>query len=210
MSTDARQGMNCYTAHVSTWKKYTIGTALFLAVIGLGVSDAFLMERERTAQLFGNILHSNVDGIHESHLQETEESTKNIDDIIAHHGFTSVQTEEAAILPAVLPESTVTQTSVLLRDNDRASFMALGELQKADVYFRALKHVLYENFSSDVTDILDEEREGKPAFSLLTFMDPSLSEERLVFVLSQEHIFEFHVVDGNEEKIWDLIEDLAK
>ena len=50
--------------------------------------------------------------------------------------------------------------------------------------------------------------ESQTKFHILTFVDPSLSEERFVFVRINELLIEFHIREGYEETIWNFIDSI--
>jgi len=78
--------------------------------------------------------------------------------------------------------------------------------------FLALKESLHGLFSPDMRDLLDENQapEGKPPRNFLTFLDPAISEERLVFVRVRERLYEFHIAQAKEDAMYKLVETLTE
>ncbi len=62
-----------------------------------------------------------------------------------------------------------------------------------------------------MTDLKDETLRSDTGLvrNYLTFLDPSLSTERLIFVRVRERLYEFHVVTGKEEVMNILIQSLT-
>lgn len=115
------------------------------------------------------------------------------------------------ILSSVVPEEEL-KSSVLLQNGDRIGMVAWVESAQVKKHYLVLKEALHNAFTPDVTDLVDEtqRREGRPTRNLLTFYDPGISSERIVFVRVRERLFEFHVSEGQSEVIFDIIEELTK
>ena len=127
-------------------------------------------------------------------------------------GFTFQDTKEKMILRDIIPEDTTLETHVLLLDGDRAGAIAWVSSPQVKKFYLVLKEALHSAFTAEVQDLLDEtqRREGRPTRNLLTFFDPGLSSERVVFIRVRERLYEFRVAEGASEAIFDLIEDLTK
>jgi len=76
----------------------------------------------------------------------------------------------------------------------------------------ALKEALHTTFSPEMRDLVDEvqTREGRPPRNLLTFLDPAINSERVVFIRVRERLYEFHIAPGRDDSIYDLIESLTQ
>lgn len=128
-------------------------------------------------------------------------------------GYTTMDTNELSILRTVVPQQEATvEAVVLLKDGDRAGWMAWVESPRVKDYYLALKETLHTSFSPEVRDLLDETQRipGKPVRNLLTFLDPGISSERLVFLRVRERLYEFHVAPGEDAALFALIEVLTQ
>ena len=132
---------------------------------------------------------------------------------LINNQFTFTDSREKMILQKVIPQGeTILNTKVLLLNGDRAGSIAWVSSPNVKKYYLVLKEALHSAFTPDVSDLLDEtqRREGHPTRNLLTFLDPGLSQERVVFIRVRERLYEFRVAEGASEAIFDLIEDLTK
>lgn len=103
------------------------------------------------------------------------------------------------------------QTLVLLKNSDRVGSVTWIDSPQVKKFFISLKEGLLSAFSPNVTDLRDEtlQSEGQPVRNVLTFLDTSLSEERLVFVRVRERLYEFHIANGKDTEMQALIEVLT-
>jgi len=127
-------------------------------------------------------------------------------------GFSFTENKEVTLLSQIIPSDIAeVQDYVLMKDNDRVGLLAWTESLQVKVYFIALKEALHTTFSPDMRDLVDETqtRENMPPRNLLTFLDPAISEERIVFVRIRERLYEFHVSKGKDEEIFELVEALT-
>ncbi|MDA1209182.1 MAG: hypothetical protein O2904_04100 [bacterium] len=127
-------------------------------------------------------------------------------------GFSFTDNKDTTLLSQIIPADIAeVQAHVLMKDNDRVGLLAWTESLQVKVYFIALKEALHSTFSPKMQDLVDETqtREDRPPRNLLTFLDPAISEERIVFVRIRERLYEFHVSKGKDEEIFELIEALT-
>jgi hypothetical protein len=132
---------------------------------------------------------------------------------IAQLGFTPQETTELSILRTVVPQQeAMVESHVLLKNGDRAGLIAWVESADVKNYYLALKEALHSSFSPEVRDLLDETQQqpGRPTRNLLTFLDPGLSSERIVFVRVRERLYELHVAPGNDDVLFELVEALTQ
>lgn len=103
------------------------------------------------------------------------------------------------------------QTLVLLKNSDRVGSVTWIDSPQVKTFFISLKEGLLSAFSPNVQDLRDEtlQGEGQPVRNILTFLDTSLSEERLVFVRVRERLYEFHIASGKDTEMNALIEVLT-
>ena len=119
---------------------------------------------------------------------------------------------ERSLLEQIIPSGVATvRAKVLVKDGDRIGLIAWADSPQVKIYLLALKEALHSTFSPEMRDLVDEaqEREGKALRNLLTFLDPAINEERVVFIRIRERLYEFHVAEGKDAVVFDLIETLT-
>lgn len=124
---------------------------------------------------------------------------------------TSQNTDTQSLLRRVIPESTPVTTLILLKDGDRVGLLSWVESPQVKVYFLSLKEALHTSFSPQMADLVDEtqKREGKPIRNFLTFLDPGIDPERLVFIRVRDRLYEFHIAEGKDDSMFGLVESLT-
>ncbi len=132
-------------------------------------------------------------------------------DILNELGIVTESTREESLLDQIVPDGTVVEKRVILDMNDRLGFFSWVETADVKVYLSALKDALRSSFSSQMRDLVDEvqERDGKPVRDVLSFLDPAINGERILFVRVRQRLFEFHVPEGKEEKIQEVMDALT-
>lgn len=200
-------------------QKLSITAGLILTMILLGVSDAVLVEGlPKNAEL------AQEDPIIIDTTTPTPTTTSpeggvrkstgpDVLTTLISNGFTFADSREKFILSQVLQGGTdILQTKAILVNGDRAG--AIGWVESPDVkkYYVVLKEALHSAFTPKVQDLLDEtqRRENHPTRNLLTFFDPGILPERIVFVRIQERMYELHIQEGSSDKIFNLLEDLTR
>jgi hypothetical protein len=135
-----------------------------------------------------------------------------IDGVFAEMEITTKETDEKSLVSRIIPETIPIRTQVLLQGDDRLGLFSSVEAPDVRAYFFGLKDALQASFSSEVTGIVDttEAPEGKPVRNVLSFMDPALSEEKLIFVRVRERLYEIHVAAGKGDAVQALIEKLTE
>ena len=183
--------------------KFMAAGVFLSGLIGLVMADALIEERSLTAQLF------DFTTLFESHESDDLSPSTALLSSFEKQGFTLTSSNEPNLLGSILADQSPVHTSVVLLNDDRVAFAAWTEAPDAELYFLVLKEALYDSFSKEVKDLLDESRtESQTQFHILTFVDPSLSEERFVFVRINKLLIEFHIREGFEEVIWNFIDSL--
>jgi len=202
---------------------------LILCLIGLGTADAFFVEKglpvpvaPTTPKPSSMAAVSSSSSLASSSPMSSTSSESvvggvkkqtgvDVLEMISSHGFTFENTDERTLIAGVVQNKETVQTRVLLKDGDRAGLLSWIETPLVKEYFMTLKESLHPLFSPEVKDLLDEiqRNPGKPPRNFLTFLDPSISEERLVFVRVRDRLFEFHITTGKEDAMYQLIETLT-
>ncbi|MDP7247441.1 MAG: hypothetical protein QF741_02335 [Candidatus Peribacteraceae bacterium] len=136
----------------------------------------------------------------------------NILEILVSEQYKFQHSDEQNLLSMIIKDGTPVQSRALIKDSDRAGFVAWSESPKVKIYFLSLKEALHVSFTPQVKDLIDEtqKREGRAERNLLSFSDPGIGEERLVFVRVRNRLFEFHLAKNYEDEMFDLIEKLTK
>jgi hypothetical protein len=126
--------------------------------------------------------------------------------------ITTGETGENSILQSIVTPETEVQSQALLKNNDRLAYFSWVETPEAKIYFTALKQALSSSFSSELQDLVDEtqERPGKPVRNVLSFLDPAIHEERILFVRVRQRLYEFHVAEGREAEVQGVMDALTE
>lgn len=139
-------------------------------------------------------------------------SSVNIDDVLGRLQLVAQPTSQASFLLLIAPDKTAVKTAVLLRNNDRAFLLSWMDSDNVKSVFASLKQALQEQFSGKVTDLVDETRtpDNGPLVDYLSFLDPALSAERIVFLRVRTRLYEIHVAKNGEDLLGRLIEEMSR
>lgn len=138
-------------------------------------------------------------------------SNVNVQEVFAALSLEQVETSELALL-SLLEEASSAQTVVLLSGGDRAMLFSWIDDDNVKELLSGLKQSLQEQFSDGVQGLIDEARtsdSGVP-YDIISFSDPAISSERVVFVRIRTRLYEMHVGAAGEEIIDGLIEELGR
>jgi hypothetical protein len=132
-----------------------------------------------------------------------------VQSVLADAGMEITVSEEPTFLSQIIEDGLTSVT--VLKDGDRAGSVTWIESPDVKTSFIALKDGLLESFSAGLRDLNDatEQEPNRPVRNILSFTDPALSDEQLVFVRVRERLFEFHIAPGSEETMNSLIEALT-
>lgn len=135
-----------------------------------------------------------------------------MEDVLAKLQLVKQETNEASFLLLTAPDKTKVKTHVLLRNNDRAFLFSWIESDDVKSIFAGLKKALQEQFSGKVTDLVDETQTptGGPLVDYLSFVDPALSAERIVFLRVRTRLYELHVAENGDAVLDQLVTELSK
>lgn len=201
--------------------KTVVASGILLLLFGIGLADALLLEQDILADWRQPQPPVEVTGQVQSSSSQTSLPTEGVQKLaepnVAHvlqvTGFSTASTDEITLIEQIVPpELASTEKLILLKDGDRAGVMAWVDSSQVKIFFLALKEALHTTFSAEVQDLVDEtqQRAGKPTRNLLTFRDPEISEERVVFIRIRKRLYEFHVADGMDQTIFELVETLTE
>ena len=126
-------------------------------------------------------------------------------------GYTLKLSTDLSMIGQVVGTTVPVNALTILKDNDRIGAVVWIESPEVKTTFNSLKDALLATFSPQVKDLEDTTKidPGMPIRNVLTFLDPSLSEERLTFVRVGERFLEFHSVVGKEDAMSKAIESLS-
>lgn len=120
-------------------------------------------------------------------------------------------TNQESLLSLAAPNLSV-QTVVLIQNNDRAALFSWIESGDVKTVFSSLKSALQEQFSSKLTDLVDETRtpENGPPVDALSFNDPAIATEDILFLRVRNRLYELHIAEESKDVIERLIETLSR
>ncbi len=104
------------------------------------------------------------------------------------------------------------ETMVLLFNNDRAALFSWIESDDVKTIFSSLKQALQEQFSPELTGLTDTTQTppNSPPVDILSFKDPAISPEVVLFIRVRNRLYEFHIAETGSEVISRLIGELSK
>lgn len=127
-------------------------------------------------------------------------------------GYDTQTTREKSIVEKVIPAKVTVQSVVLLKENDRVMQVSWIDVPEVKLYFSALKEALHGSFTDRMIDLVDEtqERPNKPVRNVLSFLDPNIHEDRLLFVRVRQRLYEFHITQNQEPAAQTLMDALTE
>lgn len=189
-----------------------IATLVLLLVLGgLGAADYYYSRTEIAANITNPDATNPEPQTPAPDGAVAKQQGPNVESVATELGFTMQSTDDPTLLGQIVTGGPAVQSFDLLMDNDRAGSVIWVESSQVKNYYFALKEALLTAFSPEVTDLRDEtlQNAGTPVRNLLTFMDPALSEERLVFIRVRERLYEFHIAASKEDVMNQLIETVT-
>jgi hypothetical protein len=195
--------------------KITVTAALLLVLGGLGAADAYLSEEDLTAQLpmapAGLEMPQNPETTTPG-VGVAKKKAAPVGDTLAALGFSVQPSQDQSMLAQIVGTEMPVESLAILKDGDRIGALIYVETGNAKTYFLSLKEALLAAFSPQVQDLQDETKiePGTPIRNQLTFLDPSLSEERLTFVRIGDRFMEFHTATDKEAEMQTAIDGLSK
>ncbi len=183
---------------LSSRTKGLTAAALVLVLGGLATADYLATEGSFLGSIGGN---TDVTGVAKAQAADIRQMVNAME-------LEATNTNEATFLSQIADD---TEAIAVLKDGDRAGAIAWIDSPDVKTHFLSLKDGLLGSFSADLTDLKDitEQEPGKPVRNMLSFKDPALSEEHLVFVRVRERLLEFHIASGSEEIMNTLINELT-
>lgn len=183
--------------------------ALLLVLGGLGTADYYFSGNEYAASTTSS--ESSVSTVTAPAGAVAKNSGEAVQSVIEAEGLTSSASDDLTMLSQVTTNKPALNSLAILQNGDRAGSVTWEENANVKTTFNAIKEALLTAFSAEVQGLRDEtvQEAGKPVRNILTFLDPALSEERIIFVRVRERLYEFHVATGKEETMDALIDALT-
>lgn len=140
-----------------------------------------------------------------------KKNSVDIPSLLVSHQFIVTQSGEASLLQRI-EQGTNVQTVVLLQNNDRIALFSWIESDNTKAIFASLKQALQEQFSPKVTGLIDQTlvSDNGPPVDMLSFFDPAISPEKVIFIRVRDRLYEFHVAESGTDPIGALIAELSK
>lgn len=201
-----------------------IVTAVLLVFLGgLGVADYYLSGSQTTAEVTTGMnqqasvtppAQTSTGTVATNPQQQTGVSVNNgpaIETTIQSLGFTTESSTELSFLAQVAGSGAQIHSLAILQNNDRVGSVTWIESPAVKTNFIALKEALLTAFSPNVQGLQDQtiESPNQPVQNVLSFFDPSLSAEKLTFVRVRERLYEFHIANGKDDVMQQLIDGLT-
>ncbi len=185
--------------------KFLTGSGFLLLLVGLGTAEAlFTKDRmilpslQATLNAAGQLGVAKMGGVP-------------VEDILKKNGIAASDVQEQSLIARVAASKTAVHTVALLKNNDRIALMVWIETPDVKDYFQAIKDALHASFSPAVTDLKDvtDTLPSGATRNSLSFKDPAIGAERMIFVRIRQQLFEFHVTDGKDKDVQGVIEALS-
>jgi hypothetical protein len=185
-------------------RRLLVTSGFVIILLGLGVTDAVL-----TRNL--NMIPESAGGT-ESSVPTVVETGPDVFEVLNSLGIVTQGTREEGLLEQVVPAEVKVEKRVILKGDDRLGYFAWLESPDVTVYLSAMKDALRSSFSSQMRDLVDEVQNiaGKPTRDVLSFIDPSIHEERILFVRIGTRLYEFHIPEGKEPETQTLMDELTQ
>jgi hypothetical protein len=135
-----------------------------------------------------------------------------VEEVLRTLQLEAAPSSQASLLLRVAQKPDRIRTVSLLKDGDRIALLSWMESPDVKNVFAALKDALHTSFSPSVADLRDDTLSApdRPAVNLLTFRDPAIDEERLLFARVRERLYEVHVAAGKENDVQALMDALTR
>lgn len=185
--------------------KALIASGYILLLVGLGVTDATL-----TSGL--TLYPRNAYQVTRVETGIARQRDPDVFAVLQSFAIETSYTEKASLLARIIPANTPLTSRVLLQNDEGLGFFAYVQSPDVRAYFAALKDALHQSFSKDVRNVVDivEAPENRPIRNVLSFTDPSLSDDTIILMRVRERLYEFHVPQAKEPVIRALIEKLTE
>lgn len=198
----------------------TLFFTVVLLLIGgaLSLSDYLLVERAPVASTPGvtdtntSSSASSAPAIIKKGSSTQKATSKSVDEILSGLQLIQKATTEQSLIEQAAGSSVEVKKFALLRNNDRAFFFAMIEGTSVKKVLATLKQNLQEQFSADLKELKDQtltSDDGPPA-DLLSFIDPKISPEPLLFLRVRDRLYELHVAENGQDLLEAMLRELRR
>ncbi|MSR87286.1 hypothetical protein EXS70_03895 [Candidatus Peribacteria bacterium] len=180
-----------------TSKNAFVSLGFVLILVLLGTTDAFFTR--------GTLRLPGADGI-------PKQTAASVAATVEKEGFALADTHEEFLLQGILPHGTYVSGHALLWQDDRVGAVAMVESPDIQRTLTIMRKQLQASFSPSLKDLIDETQSepGKPPRDVLSFYDPRIHTDRIVFARVRERLYEFHVTLGKEPVMDRLVNALTE
>lgn len=196
-----------YNAIMRPWVRIATATIFVAILLGLGIADALLTNR---SFIFPNT--ENASSSEDTAGTVAKNNGIALDAILKDEGITTSSTNDQSLLSRIVGSTAAVHTQVLLKDNDRIAFFSWIENPEVKKEFDIIKDTLHASFSPNVSDLRDvtEFPTNGPPRNVLSFRDPALGEEKMVFLRVRQRLFEIHIAKDKDADADSLVEALSR
>lgn len=207
-------GHTFLSIRMSPRSKVIVTVILLMFLSGIGAADYYVANGGFPSFNMGTTGSGSTVSVATSSIPRggvRKQSGPPVEDAIKAAGFTTTDTSDLSFLAQIAGSGTEIHAIAILQNGDRAGSVTWIETPKVKNYFISLKEALLTAFSPQVQGLRDETMQGEnmPVRNYLTFLDTSLSTERLVFVRVRERLYEFHIANGKDDVMNALIETVT-
>ncbi|MEQ1849765.1 MAG: hypothetical protein ABL890_04205 [Candidatus Peribacteraceae bacterium] len=200
----------------------TLSSLFVLSLIGVALAGSDFLFKERTttaaSTTSGDITSSassNI-GTAPSIIKKGSSTQKTsgvqIDSVFQSLQLIEKETNEQSLIEQAAGAGASVKKVVLLRNNDRAYFFAMIQGATVKKTFATLKQQLQELFSANLKELKDQTitSETGPPVDMLSFIDPAISKEPLLFLRVRDRLYELRVAGNGQELLDALVRELSK
>lgn len=190
---------------MSVLRKILITAGFTLLLVGLGVADSLL-----TSSL--TIYPRDIYKVEKVEAGVARQRDPDVFEVLRGLNIETSLTQKKSLLSRITPAGIPVTSRVLLQNGDGIGSFSFVQSPDVRALFMALKEALHQSFSKDVQDIVDtvEAPPDRPVRNILSFTDPALGTEKIILIRVRERLYEFHLAQGKEEIVEELIDKLTE
>lgn len=193
------------------WARILTAMGFVTVLAGLGVADAmwtsdkFVLPSQMQANPLPTENASSAGTV-------SKRSGASLEEIFQDLNITATDTDQDSLLSRIVGNTASVHTQVLLKDNDRILLFSWVENPNVKEEFQAIKDTLHDAFSPNVSNLKDvtETPSDGPPRNILSFKDPAINDERIIFLRIRQRLYELHVADGKDADAESLLSSLSR
>lgn len=198
-----------------------IGGALLLIGVGLAGADYVFKEKNQSVPEPANgesttSSEGSTTGSAPNIIKKGSSTQKNsgadIDQVFRSLQLIPEETSEVSLIGRAAGTSAEAVSHVLIHNNDRAFFFSMIEGSQVKRILAALKQDLQDQFSADLRELKDltlTSTDGPPV-DMLSFIDPKISPEPLLFLRVRDRLYELHIAERGQALLEPLVQALRR